>query len=236
MKKVDKDITLKSSKWSFEGNVNKYFDVHVKKSVPLYTETHNLICNFSDYFINQNSTVYDIGCSTGTLLKKIAKRHKDIENLKLIGFDISENMVEHSKKNCKLNNVKYYKKDITKTKLKQSSIILSVYTMQFIRPKERQDIINKIYESLEWGGGFFLFEKVRGSDARFQEMMQNVYTEFKLSNKFTSEEIINKTKSLKGILEPFSSSGNLGLLERSGFKDIETIFRYNCFEGYLAIK
>ena len=43
--------------------------------------------------------------------EKIAKRHKDIENLKLIGFDISENMVEHSKKNCKLNNVKYYKKD-----------------------------------------------------------------------------------------------------------------------------
>ena len=86
------------------------------------------------------------------------------------------------------------------------------------------------------GGGFLLFEKVRGSDARFQEMMQNVYIDYKIDNKFSYEEIINKSMSLKGVLEPFSRKGNLGLLRRAGFEDIETIFRFNCFEGYIAIK
>ena len=236
MKKIDKNIELRTNKWSFDGDVNKYFDDHVKKSVPMYEEAHQLICDFSDNFINEESIIYDLGCSTGTLLKKLSLRHETIKGAKFIGIDVSENMIEHSKKNCNLKNVNFYHKNISKVNMKSSSIILSVYTMQFIKPKERQEIMNKIYESLEWGGAFFLFEKVRGSDARFQDMMQNAYTDFKLSNNFDSEEIINKTKSLKGVMEPFSRKGNLGLLSRAGFEDIETIFRYNCFEGYLAIK
>ena len=45
-----------------------------------------------------------------------------------------------------------------------------------------------------------------------------------------------KSNSLKGVLEPFSTSGNLSLLKRAGFKDIMTVFKYGCFEGFLAIK
>ena len=52
----------------------------------------------------------------------------------------------------------------------------------------------------------------------------------------TPDEIIAKAKSLKGVLEPFSTQGNLDLLKRAGFVDIITIFKYLCFEGFLAIK
>ena len=82
----------------------------------------------------------------------------------------------------------------------------------------------------------FFVEKVRGSDARFQDIFVQTYNEFKLSQGFSSEEIISKSRSLKGILEPFSSHGNTQLLKRAGFKDIITVFKYGCFEGYLAIK
>jgi tRNA (cmo5U34)-methyltransferase len=53
---------------------------------------------------------------------------------------------------------------------------------------------------------------------------------------FLRKEILNKSKSLKGILEPFSTKGNYDLLKRAGFKDIMTIFRWNNFEGIIAIK
>ncbi len=236
MKKVDKNIKLDTTKWSFDGEVNKYFDDHIKKSVPLYEEAHLLICEFSDNFISQDSIIYDLGCSTGSLLRKLSDRHTSVSGLKFIGLDVSKNMIEYSRENCDLGNVKFFHKDISKATLKPCSMVLSIYTMQFIKPKERQETISKIYDSLEWGGAFFMFEKVRGSDARFQDMMQNAYTDFKLRNKFNSDEIINKTKSLKGVMEPFSREGNLGLLSRAGFEDVESIFRYNCFEGYLAIK
>ena len=86
------------------------------------------------------------------------------------------------------------------------------------------------------GWSLFFIEKVRGPDARFQDMLNQFYHEFKLDNGFSYEEVLNKTISLKGVLEPFSSYGNLGLLKRAGFKDIMTIMRWGCFEGIIAIK
>jgi tRNA (cmo5U34)-methyltransferase len=81
-----------------------------------------------------------------------------------------------------------------------------------------------------------MFEKVRGPDARFQDMLVALYNDFKVKNGFSAEEILNKTASLKGVLEPFSTEGNLGLLRRAGFTDIMTAMKYLCFEGFVAIK
>ena len=68
MGKVDKKIFAKNSSWTFNNIANK-FESHVEKSVPFYHEGHELINGFSDFFIKDNSLVYDIGCSTGLLIK-----------------------------------------------------------------------------------------------------------------------------------------------------------------------
>ena len=125
---------------------------------------------------------------------------------------------------------------IENTKLVKSNLLISYYTMQFISPSIRQLMINKIYESLEWGGAFLFFEKVRASDARFQDHAIQIYNEFKIDNKFSEAEIMNKSESLKGVMEPFSTQGNLDLMKRAGFSDIQTIFKWVCFEGFIAIK
>ena len=110
-------------------------------------------------------------------------------------------------------------------------MISSVYTIQFINPSKRQQIYKKIYNSLNWGiRTFFLFEKVRGPDARFQDILTGTYNDYKLDEGYNYEEITIKTQSLRGVLEPFSTNGNLGLLKRAGFKDILIIFKYICFE------
>ena len=70
------------------------------------------------------------------------------------------------------------------------------------------------------GWSFYFFEKFHAPDARFQDINTALYTEFKVKNNFSPEEIFQKTRSLKGILEPFSTLGNIQMLERSGFKDI----------------
>ena len=113
---------------------------------------------------------------------------------------------------------------------------MAYYTIQFIRPKERQRLIDKIYSSLNWGGAFIYFEKVRANDARFQDITTALYTDYKLKSGYSAEEIISKSRSLKGVLEPFSSKANVEMLERAGFVDILSIMKYICFEGFLAIK
>jgi tRNA (cmo5U34)-methyltransferase len=118
----------------------------------------------------------------------------------------------------------------------KSDLIISYYTMQFIPPRDRQNLFDRIYEALNWGGAFIMFEKVRAPDARFQDIAVQLYNEFKLRQGFDEKEIVGKTRSLKGVLEPFSTEGNMGLLRRAGFQDVMTISKYICFEGYLAIK
>ena len=53
---------------------------------------------------------------------------------------------------------------------------------------------------------------------------------------YSHEEILNKTRSLKGVMEPFSTNGNLDMLKRAGFKDISTVIKDICFQGFIAIK
>ena len=66
--------------------------------------------------------------------------------------------------------------------------------------------------------------------------MTSLYTDYKLEQGYTHEEIINKSRSLKGILEPFSSQANIDMLKRAGFVDIISLMKYLCFQGFFAIK
>ena len=234
--KVDKNIFAKNSSWSFDNNIPKNFDKHICKSVPLYNEMHWLCEQVSDFYIKEDSTVYDIGCSTGSLLNKIATRHKLKKKNNYVGLDVVKKMLTFAQKKNSHNQIKYLNKNIINYKLKKSDFIICFYTLQFIHPKHRQKILDKLFKSLNWGGSLFLVEKVRSYDARTQEQMTTIYEEFKLYNGFTEKEISAKKKSLKGILEPFSSNANALMLKRAGFKDVSTIAKFVSFEGFLAIK
>ncbi len=89
---------------------------------------------------------------------------------------------------------------------------------------------------MNWGGAFLLFEKVRAPDARFQDIYNDWYNTYKLSKGYSPDSILAKTQSLRTVLEPFSTQGNIDMLRRAGFVDITSVFKFMCFEGFLVIK
>ena len=239
MSTVGDNVVAENASWSFSDGVVEKFGEHVSKSVPFYNEGHQLICNMSDFFIKHDSVCYDLGTSTGEIPIKLSEHNVNKSSAKYIGLDIEESMVARANKkknNKNINNVSFITDSILEYEYEPSDFITSYYCLQFVRPSERQLLIDKIYKSLKWGGGFVLFEKVRANDARFQDMMTSLYYEYKLERGYVPEEIFSKTRSLKGVLEPFSTEGNLGLLKRAGFEDVTTVSKYICFEGFLAIK
>lgn len=239
MIKAGDGILTERANWKFSGDTVKEFDTHVQKSVPLYNEGHTLICDISDFFVKEDSIIYEVGCSTGSLIFKIAEHNKIKSSAKFIGIDIEDDMIslaQQKKKNLKSSNTDFISDSILNVALEKSDMIVCYYTMQFIRPSDRQNIINKIYERLNWGGALIMFEKTRGADARFQDILTALYTDFKLRNGYTPDDVVSKSLSLRGVMEPFSTQGNIDMLERSGFKDINIIQKYICFEGFLAIK
>lgn len=234
---VGHEIQADNAGWTFGGKVAETFVDHIRQSVPMYDEGHDLTCQLSDYFVSNGSTCYELGVSTGELTRKLAERNASKPGARWIGIDTERPMITQAKKHCKgIKNIELIEDDIRVFDYEPADFMVSYYTMQFTPPRDRQALFNRIYESLHWGGAFVMFEKVRGPDARFQDICSSLYNDFKEAQGFSPEEILSKTRSLKGILEPFSTEGNMGLLERAGFKDVMTISKYICFEGFLAIK
>lgn len=236
MAKVGQDIDAGNAGWTFEGIADQ-FDDHVRLSVPLYDEGHELACRLGDFFMPAGATVVEIGTSTGVLAQKFLAHHRGRGDIRYLGIDRVAGMIDVARQRCAGDpRAEFVVDDIATANFDGASLVLSYCTMQFVHPSVRQQLFDKVFSALHWGGAFFLFEKVRAPDARFQDLTTQLYHEFKLRNGFDEKEILNKQRSLKGVLEPFSTQGNLDLLARAGFKDVMTLIKYVCFEGFLAIK
>ena len=235
MTNVGDSINATNAAWSFGGNTVLNFEDHVSKSVPFYQEGQDLICQISDFFLKSDSICYELGTSAGTLVNKLATYHKD-KGTQFIGIDHVEDMIDYAKTHYQTQNLHFVLDDVLTHDYQHSDLFLAYYLLQFIHPSQRQDLVQIIYNQLRWGGAFICFEKVRAPDPRFQDLATSLYTDYKLKQGYSPDEIISKSRSLKGVLEPFSSQGNIDLFKRAGFVDIMTIEKYICFEGFLCIK
>ena len=149
------------TKFIFNSNVAEVFDDMLERSVPLYRECQNLTVNWCKRLATPDKHIYDLGCSTGSLLLLLAKATSTIPRVRLIGVDNSEAMINkaQSKLSGLQNSVDFLKATIDDTFLfNESSTIVMNYTLQFIPVENRAPLLNKIYESLIPGGGFILNE------------------------------------------------------------------------------
>lgn len=255
MANVGDVIDAENAGWNFGAGVAERFDEHVARSVPFYHEGHALVAEIADFFLPAGGLCVELGCSTGKLLSLLATRHAG-RGRRFLGIDVEPAMVEHARRRCDgLAGVDIAHGDIlafdaildqafaethggepSDRPAAGADLIVAYYTLQFVHPSVRQSVYDSIWRRLNWGGAFVLFEKVRAPDARFQDLVTALYHDFKLANGYTGDEVLAKARSLKGVLEPFSSAGNRGLLERAGFVDIMSVFKYVCFEGVLAVK
>lgn len=238
LESVGDGIGTLNASWTFGGDIPKTFDCHVSKSVPKYQEGHEIVLALSDFFVNKESVVYELGSSTGALTLKLAKRHR--HGARFVGVDVEEAMTRQANATLAnqqgVQNVAFVTDDVLQFEYEKSDLMVAYYTVQFIPPRVRQRLFDLIYERLNWGGAFVLFEKVRGPDARFQDIVSSLYSDYKIDQGYSPSEILAKSRSLKGVLEPFSTEGNLEMLKRAGFSDIMSVFKHICFEGFFCIK
>jgi len=149
MSDVGDSIKAERASWSFGGNVCETFDQHVRRSVPLYEVGHDLICKLSDFFISNGSICYEIGCSTGELTINMARHNKNKAGARFIGIDIEENMISKAKeKAAGVGDVEFVVDDLLQYQYEAADLIVAYYTVQFVRPAQRQKLIDLIYKRL----------------------------------------------------------------------------------------
>ena len=102
-------------------------------------------------------------------------------------------------------------------------------------PRHRQEVLQKIYEGLNHGGAYIFAEKTICEDARLQDMMTFNYYDYKRET-FTTEDIMDKERTLRHMMKPNTWKEIEGMLTEVGFSVIQPFWRNHAFIGALAVK
>jgi tRNA (cmo5U34)-methyltransferase len=235
MASVGDGIRAAPGAWSFGGAVAESFDVHVARSIPYYNETHRLIERLSDEFMSPGSRGYDLGCSTGSLTARLAARHQE-RAIELVGIDREPEMVAEARTRCAaFPSVTIVEADLMAFELEPADLVVAHYTLHFVSPDARGAVVERFAHALNRGGALLLFEKVRSSDPRLEELTSELYHDWKRAQGYNDAEIAAKARSLEGVLEPFTSEQNRDLLANAGFTKVTTVYRWLNWEGILAL-
>ena len=222
--------------FEFDEDVASVFDDMLSRSVPHYQDMLNLTTSFALKYTKENSRIYDLGCSTATTLINIAKNSN--HPLDLIGIDTSNAMLNRAKHktNAYGIDIEFIEDDIFNVDFKDSNVIISNYTLQFIRPLQREKLIKKIYDSLEVGSVFIFSEKVITDNKILNKQFIDEYYDFKKTQGYSEFEISQKREALENVLIPYSYEENKKMILDAGFSNFDCLFKWINFATFIAIK
>lgn len=216
------------------------FDEHINWSIRGYSDLLKDVIAFSRYFVEDDTNVVDIGCSTGKVTQALMEYNKDhASRAHYVGVEIAEGFVDDLNKRGdtlgKTGSVEFVFDDIRNYRFDNCSLVTSIFTLQFMSKKDRARVIKDIYNGLNSGGGFIFAEKIDCENARLQDMMTFNYYDFK-REKFDYDDIMTKEQTLRNMLKPNTWSEIEDMLNFAGFKAVEQSWRNHNFVGAIAIK
>ena len=222
--------------FSFQDHA-KDFDDHIERSIPCYHELVQTCVRLSRRFVQPGTTVVDVGCSTGHLLASIQESNKVARpDINYAGVDCVPDFSVHWGR-LENENVRFEVCDARSyLGFKNVSLAYSLFTIQFIRPADKMCLLRRIYDGLVDGGALIIAEKTLADTARLQDAMAFPYYDFKLEQGFSEKELLDKERSLRGLMNLWTEAELKQALRRVGFREIEPIWRNFAFIGILALK
>ncbi len=225
--------------FEFNESVANVFEDMLERSIPMYLECQALAVHWCVKYARANTSIYDLGCSTGTLLLKLAQSLDPNINITLLGIDNSPAMLEKCRKTLMASPVvcELIQADLNQElSLKNASAVVMNYTLQFVLPENRVLILKSIHQNLLPGGSLIIIEKVKSAIPDLDRTFIEFYHQFKKDQGYSDLEISRKRDALENVLIPLSVEENQALLKKAGFQTVDLFFKWNNFAGFIALK
>jgi|TARA_R100000084_G_C4596136_1_gene120844 tRNA (cmo5U34)-methyltransferase len=196
------------------------FDKHINLSIPSYKNLSNVFSGITCAFAQPESSVVDIGCSTGRFLSNLPKT----KNCRYIGID--EITLQNS-----FNNFEFIEDDIEKAlpNIKNISVVVSMFTLQFLGKLKRERVLCKIKERIKKGAVFLVAEKVYLDDPVVQTLVHKMHVQDKRKS-FTDKEILDKDTQLS--VSMFCKTEKELTLELNQLGNVSKIWQSYNFMGF----
>ena len=230
---------LRIQPFEFNRTVVNVFDDMIVRSVPLYHESIKRQTGIAVNFYQQNSVIYDLGCSNGNLglsiLDLMGKKEFD-----MVAVDNSSDMIDEYQKRLvnrpKSENIRFLCDDIRDISFENASVVIINLTLQFIPVQDRDSLIKKIYDSMLEGGVLLLTEKIVHADSDMTDLQQDFYYNFKKENGYSNLEISQKRDALENVLIPETVESHIERLKNSGFMKTDVWLKWFNFTSFMGVK
>lgn len=223
----------------FDENVASVFTDMISRSVPGYSTIVSMIGMLAERYAQSESNCFDLGCSLGA--STLAMRHHIKEkNCQIIAVDNSEAMVRRCKDvitEDKTNvPVKVICADLLDIEIRNASMVVLNFTLQFIEPGRRFALMEKIYQGLLPGGMLILSEKICFDDKDLNELFIDMHHRFKAQHGYSQLEISGKRTAIENVLIPETIPEHEERLKQAGFASFAVWFQCFNFASMVAIK
>ena len=233
-KVFDKPI---EKKFEFDEAVASVFDDMLSRSVPFYDEVRKVIISLILAREKEGLKILDLGSSTAKFLLDL--HSKMTTNMQLKGLDNSQAMLDRAEQKCQAfgaTNIVLELADMLTYAYEKEDVIVANYTLQFIRPMQRVELMKRLYQGLNDDGIFIFSEKVVFEDKKLDKDLIDIYYAYKKEQGYSEYEIAQKREALENVLIPFTIEENIQMCKDAGFTKIETVFQWANFVTFVVKK
>lgn len=223
----------------FDDKVADVFTDMINRSVPGYATIISMIGTLAERYCRPGSQVYDLGCSLGGATLAIA-RHVTHKDFQIIAVDNSRPMI--TRLNAALDSnadsalVKTVCADIGDIEIRNASVVVLNFTLQFIPVERRNALLRRIHDGMNPGGILILSEKIRFADDALNSLLIDMYHQFKQVQGYSQLEISQKRSALENVLIPETIAEHKERLKDAGFSSCDTWFQCFNFASLIAFR
>ena len=226
----------------FNEDVAKVFPDMIKRSVPGYPTIVENLGVLAAQFAQPHSALYDLGCSLGAVTQAL-RRHVRSDDCRVIAVDNSPAMVERCAEYLhaqdamfqELLPVEVIEADILALEFQPATLVALNFTLQFIAPEQRLELLTRIRQALLPGGALILSEKLRFADEAEHELLGELHLAFKRANGYSELEIAQKRSALENVMKPDSLEVHRQRLLEAGFSQVVPWFQCLNFASLVAL-
>lgn len=226
----------------FNEDVVQVFPDMIKRSVPGYPTIVENLGVLAARFAQPGSALYDLGASLGAVTQAL-RRHVRSEGCRVIAVDNSAAMVERCRQYLtaqdsmfqELLPVQVLEADILTLPFEPASVVALNFTLQFIAPDQRLELLARIRQSLLPGGALILSEKLCFADAEQQRLLNDLHLDFKRANGYSELEIAQKRSAIENVMRPDTLDTHRERLLAAGFSNVVPWFQCLNFASLIAL-
>jgi tRNA (cmo5U34)-methyltransferase len=223
--------------FAFDESVTRVFPDMIRRSVPGYGNIVTMIGLLADRYGVAGSTLYDLGCSLGASTLSM-RRCLGSRDCTIVAVDNSAAMVEGCKANIAAAGegvaVDVRCEDIRDVTFNNASVVVLNFTLQFIPPEHRLELLHKIRSGMRPGGVFVLSEKLVFDSPEEDEFQRTLHLDFKRANGYSELEISQKRTALENVLIPDTLQQHRQRLADAGFARSHLWFQCFNFASIIA--